>query len=1157
MEEIIRNGKLTLVPRKISDHIPIVPIHSVDRFVVTEWNENLGLDDEDLQIYKTPYTECYELHKHRWEFFGKMDFRKMMMVALDGEAWVNGMQRLEFMKTLVSEKDQKKMDKMLKQGYSPDEIVQHFLEDAEKKSGTQSLAKKIEELTKGKDLSDDEILEIMKNEMGDESKKKMEELIKQGHSKQEVMKMMMASGKIQEEETRDTAETMKHIMTSKKKNIKMSQDDIKDMLEERLDDASKAKMKEMLEKGVPLKEVLEHFTKQCDPPDPEISEMEKKMKKLTEGQELSNYQIFELMKDQMDADSRKKMDEMVRNGCPLEEVIEHFMKKGKTKEQAQMEKSEELRQKLEEQKDLSQEQILDLLRSELGTEDKAQLEKMLKNGCSMQEVIDHFVNRGQESDIELEKTEFQAKMEELLDGKNLTDDEVLALMRSQVDDETKAEIKAMLEKGYSKKDVINHLMKNVKTNEEKEKENAKKLLALFDDQEMSDDDKIGMLEKQLNSEDKAQMAEMLKRGCTIEEVIGHFMTRSQSPEREKSKFAQSIEKLMEGKELSVDEVLQVIEDQLDDESKQKMEEMLSKGYTKQDVINYFLKNAKTKEEQMRETADKIKALMNDENMTEESKLEILRNQLSKEDLAQMEEMLKDGGSLDDVMQQMLKSKSTESLVESELSKIVHQMMGDKTLTNAEILDLIKDQMDEASIMELEKMLEKGFSEQEVIDHFLTHGKTMIEKQREKSEKLQALLKDSNLTPEETIEMLKTSLDDADKAQIERMLAQGCSIEEIVSHFSNRGLNTSTEESQLASQVKKLSHGKALNVDQMLSLIEQQLSEDGRNELAEMLKKGYSKQDVINHYMNNGKTAQEEQIETANKLSVLINTDTMSDDEMVAILREQLSPSDKQIMEDLLHQGKHVKDIVKHFIERVDIIPAESEIAIKIKKLSAGRKLSNEEMVSLLKDQLGEESKKEMEKMLAQGVPMEEVIQHFISHGKTAEEEEIAVAEKLKNLMNSSMSEEELKQILSTELNDKDKKKMDEMLKQGFSMEEVIEHFQNRAVDLSAKTELARKIKKLSGGKKLSDDEMMKLIKDQLGENGKGLFDQMLAEGKPMQEIIDYFMASGKTQEEEHREIGTKLMGLVRNKKLSKEELVDLMTKELNATDRAQMEQMIK
>ena len=92
-----------MVPRKISDHIPIVPIHSVDRFIVTEWNENLGLEDEELQIYKTPQTDCYELHRHRWEFFGKMDFRKMMLLALDGEAWINGMQKLEFMKTMVSE----------------------------------------------------------------------------------------------------------------------------------------------------------------------------------------------------------------------------------------------------------------------------------------------------------------------------------------------------------------------------------------------------------------------------------------------------------------------------------------------------------------------------------------------------------------------------------------------------------------------------------------------------------------------------------------------------------------------------------------------------------------------------------------------------------------------------------------------------------------------------------------------------------------------------------------------------------------------------------------------------------------------------------------------------------------------------------------------
>merc|ERR1712106_742145 len=740
------------------------------------------------------------------------------------------------------------------------------------------------------DLSEEEVIELMKNELGSESQKKMEELLKAGHSPKDVMKMMMQVGKTQEEESRDTAETMKHIMTSKKKNIKMTQKELEQMLDERLDDESKAKMQEMLKAGVPLKDVLDLFAAQCDPPEEQLTEMEKKMQQMTQGQELSNYQIYELMKEQMDSESRKKMEEMVKAGCPLEEVIEHFMKKGKTKEQAKNEKSEELRQKMEGAKDMSQEEIIDMLKSELSKEDKSQMEKMLKNGCSMQEVIDHFLNRGNESDSE-EKTAFQQRMEEMMDGKNLNEDEILALMRSQVDDDTKAEIKAMFDKGYTKQDVINHLLKNQKTAGEKERENARKLMSLFDDQEMSEQEKINLLEKQLNNEDKAQMEEMLRRGCSIEEVIGHFMSRSQSPDREKSNFAKNIEKMIEGKNLSVDDVLQLIEGQLDDESRQKMEEMLKKGYTKQDVVNHFLKNAKTKEEQMQETADKIKALMNDENMSDQNKLEILRNQLSKEDLAQMEEMLKDGGSLEDVMQQMLKSKSTESLAETEISKIVHLMMGDKELSNKEILNLIRDQVDEKAREEMENMLKKGFSEQEIIEHFLTHGKTLSEKQRETSEKLQTLLGDTNLSPEEAIGLLQNALEGADKAQMEQMLKQGCSIEEVIAHFSNRGL-PNNEESELALKVKKLSSGKALSTDQILSLIEDQLSEDGRASMAEMLKKGYSKEDVINHFMNNGKTEIEEHKETARKLSLLIDVDSMSNEEMVSLMKEQLSPTDK-------------------------------------------------------------------------------------------------------------------------------------------------------------------------------------------------------------------------------------------------------------------------
>ena len=93
------------------------------------------MEDEDLQIYKTPKSDLYALHRHRWEFFGKLDFRKTMLCALDGDKWMSGQQKFDLMKALLSEKDQKKMEKMLKMGYSHDDVVNHFMEEAEKTGG--------------------------------------------------------------------------------------------------------------------------------------------------------------------------------------------------------------------------------------------------------------------------------------------------------------------------------------------------------------------------------------------------------------------------------------------------------------------------------------------------------------------------------------------------------------------------------------------------------------------------------------------------------------------------------------------------------------------------------------------------------------------------------------------------------------------------------------------------------------------------------------------------------------------------------------------------------------------------------------------------------------------------------------------------------------
>ena len=116
-----------------------------------------------MQIYKTPKTDRYELHRHRWEFFGKRDFRKTMILALDGDAWMSGQQKFDLMKTLLSEKDQRKMEKMLKMGFSHDDVVSHFMEEAEKNSGNSDLRKKMEAaMLQQKDLSEEEMLEVMR-----------------------------------------------------------------------------------------------------------------------------------------------------------------------------------------------------------------------------------------------------------------------------------------------------------------------------------------------------------------------------------------------------------------------------------------------------------------------------------------------------------------------------------------------------------------------------------------------------------------------------------------------------------------------------------------------------------------------------------------------------------------------------------------------------------------------------------------------------------------------------------------------------------------------------------------------------------------------------------------------------------------------------------
>ena len=185
---------------------------------------------------------------------------------------------------------------------------------------------------------------------------------------------------------------------------------------------------------------------------------------------------------------------MFQKGYKLEDVIEHYLIKGKTSDEEHREIASQL-EKLIDVKSMSDSKIIEIMRSVLGAFDQMQIEEMLKRGCTTPELVNLFCNRGKKLG---QKTEFAARMERLLDGKCLAPQDILEIMKQNLDDESRDSIIALFDKGYTVQDVIEHLLKTGKTPEEKQKEVAEKMLQLLDN-DMSEEQVLKMMRTQLDS----------------------------------------------------------------------------------------------------------------------------------------------------------------------------------------------------------------------------------------------------------------------------------------------------------------------------------------------------------------------------------------------------------------------------------------------------------------------------------------------------------------------------------------------------------------------------------------------------------------------------------------------------------------------------------
>jgi len=546
-----------------------------------------------------------------------------------------------------------------------------------------------------------------------------------------------------------------------------------------------------------------------------VSESEKlrMLKDIMQGQNLSEKDFLDLMGTQFGDKTKAEMEEMLKSGKTMEEVLEHF--------QRQAEK-EELKNKLQallDNQDATTEEIFNALRDQLGAEDQAKVDEMLKRGLTMDQIINHFMNGGLDegSSNEIPTSEevnkkmrdnLKSKLQNLINDPNASTEDVFNAMRNNLSKEEQAKVDEMLKLGMSMDDIIKHFMAGGMDEDKEAKQRAKdelktKLKNLLNDPNASTEDVFNIMKSQLGAEDQKKIEEMLKKGMTMDQIINHFMKGGMDEVKEESDFTRKMKELVGGKNLSEEEMLELMKSQLGEGSKAELEAMLAQGYSLQEVMDHFMTHGKTDEEEQNELKTKLENMINDPNASTEDVFNALRNQLGAADQAKIDELLKSGMTMDQIVKQFMEGgieKLTESVPEeSEFSKKMKELAGGKDLTEDEMLQLMKTQLGAGSKAELEEMLAKGYSLQEAMDYMMKHGKTEEEEQQVLAEKIRAVLeKDmSKMSKDEKLNFLKENLSDEAKAAMEDLLAQGYTMDEIIDLFKKHGNNLNAIDQELS------------------------------------------------------------------------------------------------------------------------------------------------------------------------------------------------------------------------------------------------------------------------------------------------------------------------------------------------------------------------
>merc|ERR1740128_84084 len=176
---------------------------------------------------------------------------------------------------------------------------------------------------------------------------------------------------------------------------------------------------------------------------------------------------------------------------------------------------------------------------------------------------------------------------------------------------------------------------------------------------------------------------------------------------------------MDGKDLSDEQILDLMKHELDNDSLAQMEQMLQKGYTKEDVIKYFMKHGDDRNDFVNEMK---KITGGDSDLSKEEILDIMKSKLGVMSQRKMEDMIREGYSAEEIIQHLM----THGKTQDQETKLFTRRMSillekEVTLTDKEKVDRIKEHLGKEAASMLEELLKNGFTHAGLLDLFLRHG----------------------------------------------------------------------------------------------------------------------------------------------------------------------------------------------------------------------------------------------------------------------------------------------------------------------------------------------------------------------------------------------------------------------------------------------------